>query len=146
MLGLVQYSAVAVRPVASCTASVLILGRLCFALLCRRYITITTFLLLNLFIGVIVNSMMETKAEAEKKKEEAKSWAVATRLKTRTGVNFSEISNGVTGLAGGMGSMAGSMARKAKDAGTNAASAGAGNGKGEGGGGGGKDSTPVELE
>jgi hypothetical protein len=36
----------------------------------------TTFLLLNLFIGVIVNNMMETKAAAEQKKEEAKAWYV----------------------------------------------------------------------
>jgi hypothetical protein len=41
-----------------------------------RYITMTTFLLLNLFIGVIVNNMMETKAAAEQKKEEAKAWYV----------------------------------------------------------------------
>jgi hypothetical protein len=67
-----------------------------------RYITVTTFLLLNLFIGVIVNSMMETKAEAEKKKAEAKSWAVATRLQARTG-----------GIVGGVAGSVGSAARKA---------------------------------
>ena len=48
------------------------------------YIGITSYMLLNLFIGVIVSSMMEMKRETEEKLEEAKAWAVATRLKEQS--------------------------------------------------------------
>lgn len=57
--------------------------------------------------------MMETKAEAEKKKEEAKSWAVATRLKARTGGGLvgdvvagvaRKATKGIAGTAGKAGS------------------------------------------
>lgn len=67
----------------------------------------TTFLLLNLFIGVIVNSMMETTAIAEQKKAEAKSWAVATRLQVRNGPV-------VSGVVAGMGTVAGSVGGAAR--------------------------------
>ena len=36
--------------------------------------------MLNLFIGVIIDSMMDMKREVEEKNNEAKAWAVATRL------------------------------------------------------------------
>lgn len=49
------------------------------------YMTASNFLLLNLFVGVIVNSMVDTKEEAKARKEEAKAWAVATRLKVKSG-------------------------------------------------------------
>eukprot|EP01047_Picozoa_sp_COSAG01_P023868 COSAG01_NODE_1454_length_10256_cov_4.300748_12_plen_609_part_00 len=68
------------------------------------YVTLTTFLLLNLFVGVIVNSMMETKEATEKKKEEAKAWAVATRLKVHTGPRASALVGGAKDLGKGLAS------------------------------------------
>ena len=44
---------------------------------------ITCMILLNLFIGVIVNAMMETKQESSKKKTDARAWVRATRLKVK---------------------------------------------------------------
>ena len=37
------------------------------------------FLMLNLFIGVIIDSMMEMKREIQEKNNESKAWAVASK-------------------------------------------------------------------
>jgi voltage-gated sodium channel len=65
------------------------------------YIICATFLLLNLFLAVIVNSMMETKEETKLRKQEAKAWAVATRIKVKTDISLKGM--GMSGIKAGMG-------------------------------------------
>eukprot|EP01043_Picozoa_sp_COSAG02_P002249 COSAG02_NODE_51_length_44689_cov_29.477361_21_plen_556_part_00 len=58
-----------------------IFGRAYFAI----YIFVAAMLLLNLFVGVITDSMMKMQAEMEEKQSEEKAWMVATRLKVADG-------------------------------------------------------------
>jgi hypothetical protein len=43
------------------------------------YVLTATYLLLNVFVGIIVNSTLKAASEVEEKKREAHAWAVATR-------------------------------------------------------------------
>jgi voltage-gated sodium channel len=58
-----------------------VFGRVYFAI----YIFVAAMLLLNLFVGVITDSMMKMNAEMEEKLAEEKAWVVATRLKVADG-------------------------------------------------------------
>ena len=53
-----------------------IFGRMFFAF----YLFLAGFLLINLFVGVICDSMMQQQREVEEKATEEKAWLVATRL------------------------------------------------------------------
>ena len=78
-----------------------IFGRAYFAI----YIFVAAMLLLNLFVGVICDSMMKMQAEIEEKLAEEKAWMVATRLKVADGGYSPRGSSGTPKVESGGGAM-----------------------------------------
>jgi hypothetical protein len=75
------------------------------------YICITTYLLLNLFVGIIVETMFEINIEAKERALEAKAWAAAKKMDTGMKMNA-----GISGAAAGVKKVASKVNSVAQDA------------------------------
>lgn len=76
-LGVESYLEFVDQEIEDCTNEPFpVIGRVYFML----YIMLASYVMLNLFIGVIVNSMMEMRMEDREKLLEEQAWAVATRM------------------------------------------------------------------